>query len=111
MAAFFCQAEDGIRDTSVTGVQTCALPILTLTVPGVWAGVFAVIFVELTTTTLVAAEPPNVTVAPLWKPVPLIVTFLPPDDFRSEERRVGTEGRSGCAGGSDMTISVDSCVS
>src|SRR6185369_6800202 len=28
---FFFQAEDGIRDSSVTGVQTCALPI--------WAGV------------------------------------------------------------------------
>src|SRR5690606_39360700 len=25
---FFCQAEDGIRDFHVTGVQTCALPIL-----------------------------------------------------------------------------------
>src|SRR5438093_13240190 len=25
---FFFQAEDGIRDWSVTGVQTCALPIL-----------------------------------------------------------------------------------
>src|SRR3970040_1921643 len=25
----FSQAEDGIRDTSVTGVQTCALPIFT----------------------------------------------------------------------------------
>src|SRR5690606_40367896 len=24
---FFCQAEDGIRDFHVTGVQTCALPI------------------------------------------------------------------------------------
>src|SRR6266496_4986205 len=24
---FFCQAEDGIRDLYVTGVQTCALPI------------------------------------------------------------------------------------
>ena len=24
---FFFQAEDGIRDWSVTGVQTCALPI------------------------------------------------------------------------------------
>ena len=30
---FFFQAEDGIRDWSVTGVQTCALPILT-TSPG-----------------------------------------------------------------------------
>src|SRR5260370_3576528 len=26
--SFFVQAEDGIRDSSVTGVQTCALPIL-----------------------------------------------------------------------------------
>src|SRR5690606_39949891 len=26
---FFCQAEDGIRDFNVTGVQTCALPIYT----------------------------------------------------------------------------------
>src|SRR5437879_9990955 len=26
--SFFFQAEDGIRATSVTGVQTCALPIL-----------------------------------------------------------------------------------
>src|SRR2546421_5347040 len=29
---FFFQAEDGIRDLIVTGVQTCALPIY----PGVW---------------------------------------------------------------------------
>src|SRR4030066_1737198 len=27
---FFFQAEDGIRDSSVTGVQTCALPICDL---------------------------------------------------------------------------------
>src|SRR5207237_7501355 len=26
-SCFFFQAEDGIRDSSVTGVQTCALPI------------------------------------------------------------------------------------
>src|SRR2546430_4093429 len=37
---FFFQAEDGIRDLTVTGVQTCALPILrdprraALAVPG-----------------------------------------------------------------------------
>src|SRR2546426_8047743 len=29
---FFFQAEDGIRDYKVTGVQTCALPILSLRV-------------------------------------------------------------------------------
>src|SRR5256886_7781584 len=28
---FFFQAEDGIRDLTVTGVQTCALPIYCLT--------------------------------------------------------------------------------
>src|SRR5256886_7151586 len=31
MFFFFFQAEDGIRDLTVTGVQTCALPILTTT--------------------------------------------------------------------------------
>src|SRR2546430_8932339 len=28
LCLFFFQAEDGIRDLTVTGVQTCALPIL-----------------------------------------------------------------------------------
>src|SRR6266498_4698959 len=31
MIFFFFQAEDGIRDADVTGVQTCALPILPAT--------------------------------------------------------------------------------
>src|SRR6266496_4993310 len=31
MSFFFFQAEDGIRDLYVTGVQTCALPICRLT--------------------------------------------------------------------------------
>src|SRR5215813_10838553 len=30
LLVFFFQAEDGIRDADVTGVQTCALPILPL---------------------------------------------------------------------------------
>src|SRR5205809_7483647 len=30
MSFFFFQAEDGIRDVAVTGVQTCALPICCL---------------------------------------------------------------------------------
>src|SRR5437763_10829540 len=34
---FFFQAEDGIRDTSVTGVQTCALPICGGGCPGAGA--------------------------------------------------------------------------
>src|SRR5207302_7770309 len=36
---FFFQAEDGIRDVHVTGVQTCALPIFYLKV-GLYAGLF-----------------------------------------------------------------------
>src|SRR2546427_3168876 len=31
---FFFQAEDGIRDLTVTGVQTCALPIYTSGISG-----------------------------------------------------------------------------
>src|SRR5699024_11479913 len=34
MLSFFFQAEDGIRDRNVTGVQTCALPICNIAVYG-----------------------------------------------------------------------------
>src|SRR5256884_750691 len=53
-AAFFFQAEDGIRDVAVTGVQTCALPISDLVAqPGMTlAG-----FVELLKARL--ADPPD----------------------------------------------------
>src|SRR5436309_2918630 len=37
-AGFFFQAEDGIRDFHVTGVQTCALPIWPM-VPNLWTSV------------------------------------------------------------------------
>src|SRR5438309_9735467 len=46
---FFFQAEDGIRDGTVTGVQTCALPIshlwagVAVAASGVASGVFVVI--------------------------------------------------------------------
>src|SRR2546430_7602618 len=33
---FFFQAEDGIRDLTVTGVQTCALPISIVKVASLW---------------------------------------------------------------------------
>jgi hypothetical protein len=58
----------------------CPLTVtVTVTAPALPAGVVAVIEVLLTTTTLVAAVPPNVTVAPLAKFVPVIVTAVPPD--------------------------------
>src|SRR2546430_6695575 len=37
---FFFQAEDGIRDLTVTGVQTCALPILGYAVPEEYGAMF-----------------------------------------------------------------------
>jgi hypothetical protein len=52
--------------------------IVTVTAPALPAGVLAVIWVALTTTTLVAAVAPNVTVAPVAKFVPVIVTAVPP---------------------------------
>src|SRR5258707_9799745 len=38
---FFFQAEDGIRDIGVTGVQTCALPISSLNRAVFWFSPFA----------------------------------------------------------------------
>jgi hypothetical protein len=50
----------------------------TLTTPAEWAGAVAVIDVPLTTVTPVAAVPPKLTVAPARKPVPVMVTAVPP---------------------------------
>jgi hypothetical protein len=54
------------------------LVTVTVTAPALAAGVVAVICVPLTTTTLLAAALPNVTVAPAAKFVPVIVTAVPP---------------------------------
>jgi hypothetical protein len=51
---------------------------VTVTAPALPAGVVAVIVVLFTTVTPVAAVPPNVTVAPAAKFVPVIVTAVPP---------------------------------
>src|SRR5207237_4180133 len=91
---FFFQAEDGIRDSSVTGVQTCALPISHLE-PELAAGALAS---RLLRTSLGAAV-----CAPLAVDEPVIaLLWLSPkrgdeawtDEDRSEERRVGKEWRS-----------------
>ena len=58
----------------------CPLTVtVTVTAPALPAGVVAVTVVPFTTTTLVAGVPPNVTVAPVAKFVPVIVTPVPPD--------------------------------
>src|SRR3712207_7465863 len=80
---FFFQAEDGIRDIGVTGVQTCALPILP----------------RPTRAVRVLAGPQGA--APRPVPLPLgadapAVAGRPAGPLapRSEERRVGKECRS-----------------
>jgi hypothetical protein len=54
------------------------LATVTVTAPAIPAGVVAVIVVLFTTTTFVAAVPPNVAVAPAAKFAPVIVTAVPP---------------------------------
>jgi hypothetical protein len=54
------------------------LVTVTVTAPVLPAGVVAVMVVVLTTVTPVAAVDPNVTIAPLAKLVPVMVTALPP---------------------------------
>src|SRR2546430_3650352 len=85
---FFFQAEDGIRDLTVTGVQTCALPISRLEPPSVKLP---------TATSLRRASPsPERTEGGsslVWNLGTLEAGAFP-RLVRSEERRVGEEGRS-----------------
>jgi hypothetical protein len=55
------------------------LVTVTVTAPALPAGVVAVMVVPFTNTTFVAAPVPNVTVAPVTKFVPVIVTAVPPE--------------------------------
>src|SRR5437762_11743945 len=71
--SFFFQAEDGIRDTSVTGVQTCALPISVIEHRQP---------IEVRRDTDAA-----------WPFHALLNRDGAPQGGRSEERRVGKEGR------------------
>src|SRR5690348_17483352 len=100
---FFFQAEDGIRDGRVTGVQTCALPIWSERAgrncpPAPTAG-------PVPAATAPARSGPPGPVIPDSAPAPSIgsatrsLLFSParlraPLEARSEERRVGKECRS-----------------
>src|SRR5687767_15306772 len=86
---FFFQAEDGIRDKLVTGVQTCALPIFTAGVTG------DLMRVELGVGCDSGAL--IVEIVNLWpgRPVPgTAVRSRITIPARSEERRVGKECRA-----------------
>src|SRR5207248_3655173 len=73
---FFFQAEDGIRGRTVTGVQTCALPIFGHSGRG-WSRKRTIWWVS-------RPAPPRVSEG---------VANFKPSESRSEERRVGKEGR------------------
>src|SRR5207245_8612254 len=99
------QAEGGIRDATVTGVQTCALPISqTLNVAAganVSSGTAGLIFG--TTTISAAGAVIDVAVGGDLTLGSLSgnVSFTKQDSGRSEERRVGKEGRSRAGGGEE----------
>jgi hypothetical protein len=72
-------ATAGLYVNPLLKLPLCPLTVtVTVTTPAAFAGVVAVICVPLTTTTLLAAAAPNVTVAPAAKLVPVIVTAVPP---------------------------------
>src|SRR5690606_40208968 len=79
VSLFFFQAEDGIRDFHVTGVQTCALPIS--------------LSASFTPTQAAAARAATMTTLPRGSALP-VTSCSASSSNRSEERRVGKEGRS-----------------
>src|SRR5439155_2031790 len=84
LCVFFFQAEDGIRDGHVTGVQTCALPI------------FAPAFADATMVSgdsPVASAKAGATFPTGW----VLGASWGSSPSRSEERRVGKEWRDGKA--------------
>src|SRR5438445_10783859 len=83
---FFFQAEDGIRDIGVTGVQTCALPIY----------VVSSVEVEASKPTTIPSPNNSKRAAPKSTPesAALAAAAAPREPPRSEERRVGKECRS-----------------
>src|SRR3712207_7953378 len=89
---FFFQAEDGIRDIGVTGVQTCALPICSA-LKALLVAVFGLIVA------LVGTDPITGINRLTFGSIDLLegIDFLPVAIGifgRSEERRVGKECRS-----------------
>src|SRR5207302_5308843 len=101
---FFFQAEDGIRDFHVTGVQTCALPIWVHLPTGqhvvvlkektndrylpIWIGTFEANAIAM-----------NIQGTAPERPITHDLVTSTFSQLRSEERRVGKECRSRRSGG------------
>src|SRR5256886_13459812 len=93
MPFFFFQAEDGIRDLTVTGVQTCALLISIFAIPAVGFTYLWDDYNFLTNAVFYQLHdwfPSHDD--PFYRPISRGVYFSVLD--RSEERRVGKECRS-----------------
>src|SRR5437764_15457310 len=89
ISCFFFQAEDGIRDTSVTGVQTCALPIWALAPYQPEHKVDGLVAHAVPVDDHCAQQPERHPVAQLGGFADIALRSP-----RSEERRVGKECRS-----------------
>src|SRR2546430_9973617 len=91
VVVFFFQAEDGIRDLTVTGVQTCALPIsLVASVFGEDRDFLARVVSEVGPSHgRILAVDPSIASAHTGHGI-----VMPQCNHRSEERRVGKECRS-----------------
>src|SRR5205823_7232841 len=90
---FFFQAEDGIRDKLVTGVQTCALPIFDYKrtrLPYPYVPVIPDKVSECACNQ-VARGLPHIVIRD--ERMGIREAHKDPDVLRSEERRVGKEGR------------------
>src|SRR3712207_7726288 len=91
MSLFFFQAEDGIRDIGVTGVQTCALPI-SVTVTARLVG-YKARSAQVNLSAGSAVQNFSLEDNPLQLGE-IVVTGAGTVSERSEERRVGKECRS-----------------
>src|SRR5207249_9208008 len=90
---FFFQAEDGIRDRNVTGVQTCALPIYPLVGTTVSNGIVSIRISARFDSMERAKKELEATEAQCRERL-CDVIFGQDDQTRSEERRVGKECRA-----------------
>src|SRR5207249_9054177 len=88
---FFFQAEDGIRDRNVTGVQTCALPISPLRPSEAWVDELHAALRAAPADARAARPPMLPRAAGAAGPARGSSGSRSP---RSEERRVGKESRS-----------------
>src|SRR2546429_6666967 len=92
MLVFFFQAEDGIRDVAVTGVQTCALPISYATLLSDCVRGVATLFDR--GDSVEAAWSLVDPILDVWSAARTATVPQYAAGSRSEERRVGKECRS-----------------